>query len=153
MQDAPEFPLVEELLPHRGTMLLVDRVCDFSDDSALVEFTPRADGWYADESGAMSAWIGIELMAQAIAVHVALDKRRYGLPVKMGALLGTRSYRPSQPVFAADQPLLIRAKMLLRDESGMGAYACSIESAGQCLALATLKVYELEDFRRFVQGK
>ena len=69
MQDAPEFPLVEELLPHRGTMLLVDRVCDFSDDSALVEFTPRADGWYADESGAMSAWIGIELMAQAIAVQ------------------------------------------------------------------------------------
>lgn len=72
----------------------------------------RADGWYADESGGdASAWIGIELMAQAIAVHVALDKRRYGLPVKMGALLGTRSYRPSQPVFVVAQPLLIRAKM------------------------------------------
>ena len=97
--------------------------------------------------------VGKSLMAQAIAVHVALDKRRYGLPVKMGALLGTRSYRPSQPVFVVAQPLLIRAKMLLRDESGMGAYDCSIESAGQCLALATLKVYEPEDFRRFVQGK
>ena len=43
-----------------------------SDESLTAHATVRSDAWYADADGAMPAWIGIELMAQAIAAHVAL---------------------------------------------------------------------------------
>ena len=144
---------VEDLLPHRGTMLLLDRVVRFAADTAVAEYAPRADAWYADDSGNLPAWFGIELMAQAVAVHVALTKRSAGLPVKMGVLLGTRIYRADVASFAAGRVLQIRAREIFRDESGLAGYECAIASDGRQLAEAVLKVFEPEDFGLFMQGK
>ena len=150
-------PPISELLPHRATMLLLDRVVDFADDTLVAEYAPRADAWYADagDAGAMPGWIGIELMAQAIAAHVALKKRAAGLPPKMGALLGTRSYRMLRPAlasFAAGRPLRIAVAENFRDASGLAAYDCRIEDSAGELAQALLKVYEPDDFGSFVEG-
>jgi predicted hotdog family 3-hydroxylacyl-ACP dehydratase len=152
MSEADKFPPIEALIPHRGTMLLLDRVIEFTDDLAVAEYAPREAAWYADDTGNMPAWIGIELMAQTIAAHVALLKRRVGMLPKMGALLGTRSYRCSTPCFTAGRTLRIRAVMVLRDSSGLGAYECAIDLDGEVLATAVLKVYEPDDFGLFVQG-
>jgi predicted hotdog family 3-hydroxylacyl-ACP dehydratase len=150
--EADKFPPVEALIPHRGTMLLLDRVIEFTDDLAAAEYAPSGVAWYADDAGNMPAWIGIELMAQTIAAHVALLKRREGLSPKMGALLGTRSYRSTIASFTAGRTLRIQALMVLRDSSGLGAYECAIDLDGEVLATAVLKVYEPEDFGLFVQG-
>lgn len=154
MTDVQDYPAIEALIPHRGTMLLLDRVLEFAGETAVAEYTPGAggDAWYADETGAMPAWMGIELMAQTVAAHVALSKRQQGLPPKMGALLGTRRYESSVASFAAGDALRIRVRLLLRDASGLGAYDCAIERAGVTLATATLKVFEAEDFESFVEG-
>ncbi len=147
-----DFPPIEELLPHRGTMLLLDRVVDFSGDSLAAEYTPQARAWYADDTGSMPGWVGIELMAQAIAAHVALNKRQAGLPPKMGALLGTRSYTMSSLAsFPAGQCLRVHVQESFRDESGLAAYDCRIDGNDQALASATLKVYEPDDFGAFMQ--
>jgi len=151
MSAMTDFPPVEELIPHRGTMLLIDRVIEFSDGIAVADYVPRQDAWYADASGNMPAWIGIELMAQTVAAHVALLRRRDGMAPKMGALLGTRAYRSSATRFAAGGTLCIRAELVLSDPSGLGAYACCIEADGKPLASAVLKVYEPENFERFVE--
>jgi predicted hotdog family 3-hydroxylacyl-ACP dehydratase len=145
-------PPIEEILPHRGTMLLLDRVLDLDAETITAEYTPCKDVWYADASGHMPAWIGIELMAQTIAAHVGLIKRSAGCPPKQGALLGTRRYSATQPAFVAGQPLRIGAKMIYRDTSGLGAYDCSITSGGEEVASATLKVYEPDDFQSFLQA-
>ena len=151
-------PPVTELLPHRAPMLLIDRVVDFGNDALVAEYAPRADAWYADAceaGGAMPGWIGIELMAQAVAAHVALKKRQSGLPPKMGALLGTRSYRMLRPAvasFPAGQTLRIAVAENFRDASGLAAYECRIEDGAGILAQALLKVYEPDDFGSFVQG-
>jgi predicted hotdog family 3-hydroxylacyl-ACP dehydratase len=146
-------PPIEDLLPHRGTMLLLDRVVEFAGDTVVAEYAQRADAWYADGSGNMPGWLGIELMAQAVAAHVALVKRLAGFPGKMGALLGTRAYRASAASFAADRVLEIRAREVFRDESGLAGYECAIAQGGAVLADAVLKVYEPEDFGLFMQGK
>lgn len=146
------FPPIEELLPHRGTMLLLDRVVDFSSEALVAEYSPQPKAWYADDTGSMPGWIGIELMAQAIAAHVALNKRQVGRPLKMGALLGTRSYTMSSPgSFPAGQCLRVHVHESFRDESGLAAYDCRIDSKSQALASATLKVYEPDDFGAFMQ--
>lgn len=153
MPASETLPPIEDLLPHRGTMLLLDRVVEFAGDTVVAEYAPRADAWYADGSGNMPGWLGIELMAQAVAAHVALVKRLAGLPGKMGALLGTRAYRASAASFAADCVLEVRAREVFRDESGLAGYECAIAQGGAVLADAVLKVYEPEDFGRFMQGK
>ena len=143
---------IEDLLPHRGTMLLLDRVTDFAGASAAAEYLPRADAWYADEEGNMPGWIGIELMAQTVAGHVSLQKRAEGLPPRHGALLGTRCYRSAVPSFQAGEMLRICATLLFRDDSGFSAYDCNIARGGEEIASATVKVFEPEDFQSFLQG-
>jgi predicted hotdog family 3-hydroxylacyl-ACP dehydratase len=145
------FPPIEELLLHRGTMLLIDRVLDFDQKVVVVEYSPRRDAWYVDARGNMPAWIGLELMAQTIAVHVSLSKRMQGLQVQLGVLLGTRRFETKTASFAAHSLLHIEAKPLMQDESGLGAYECRILTPDQILAEATLKVYEPEDPAQFLR--
>lgn len=134
-------------------MLLLDRVVDFSGDCLVAEYAPQPTAWYADGAGNMPGWIGIELMAQAVAAHVALKKRLAGLPPKMGALLGTRSYTlaSSSGSFPAGQCLRIHVQESFRDESGLAAYDCRIDGAEHPLASSILKVYEPDDFGTFMQ--
>jgi predicted hotdog family 3-hydroxylacyl-ACP dehydratase len=146
-------PPIEDLLPHRGTMLLLDRVTEFDDGVAAAEYSPRAGAWYAGGDGNMPGWFGIELMAQAVAAHVALVRRRAGLPVRPGVLLGTRGYRCGVASFAAGCVLVIRAREIFRDESGLAGYECRITQEAAVLAEATLKVYEPENFERFRLGQ
>ena len=146
-------PPVEALIPHRGTMRLLDRVIGFEEKSAIAEFTPCSTAWYADAAGGMPAWIGIEAMAQTVAAHVAWSKRQQGLPLKSGVLLGTRRYRATCASFAAGAPLRVRVGAVLSDPSGIGAYDCAIENDEGVLAEAVLKDYEPEDFRELMKAQ
>jgi predicted hotdog family 3-hydroxylacyl-ACP dehydratase len=131
-------------------MLLVERVVAWDAQHAVVAATPQADAWYA-EDGAMPSWIGIELMAQAIAAHVGLVARSHGKPPKAGVLLGTRQYRAREPKFKAGSELLITARMTYRDESGLGSYDSTIMHGDAELARASVNVYEPPDFAAFLQ--
>lgn len=146
------FPAPETLLMHSGDMLLLDRITAFDAECTMTTYRPQAQAWYADQDGNMPAWMGIELMAQTIAAHVGLLKQQQGLPPKQGVLLGTRRYHAHVPAFAADTLLEIKVSVAFRDDSGLGAYDCVINSATGVVAEATLKVYEPEDFQSFLQG-
>ena len=143
---------IEAIIPHRGTMLLIDAVNTFSEDALSARASVRADAWYADADGAMPAWIGIELMAQAIAAHVALLAMRGGGRARPGVLLGSRSYKALQQSFASGAQLLIHATELLRSEEGHGAYECTIHHGDMCCAEAVIKVFQPPDFQSFIEG-
>ena len=143
---------IETIIPHRGTMLLIDAVSTFSEEALSARATVHADAWYADVDGAMPAWIGIELMAQTIAAHVALLAMRGGGRARPGVLLGSRSYRALQPSFAGGAQLLIHATELLRSEEGHGAYECTIHHGDVCCAEAVIKVFQPRDFQSFIEG-
>lgn len=149
------FPPIEELLSHRDNMLLLKEVVAFSETSVTCRSVPDAGAWYAlGEKGDMPAWIGIELMAQAIASHVALLSIHEGRKPRPGALLGTRAYQTSQPFFPAGEPLTVRAHETCKTADGLASYDCALLSpAGEQLASAALTVYEPEDFKQFILGK
>ncbi|SAK86620.1 Beta-hydroxyacyl-(acyl-carrier-protein) dehydratase, FabA/FabZ [Caballeronia calidae] len=146
------FPPIDELIPHRGTMLLMDDVTSCSDDTLTARATVRAGAWYADERGAMPAWIGIELMAQGVAAHVALIAMRAGGRARPGVLLGTRSYQAHVSAFARDARLDIGVREVLRSEEGHGAYECTIDHGGERYADAVIKIYQPHDFQTFIEG-
>jgi predicted hotdog family 3-hydroxylacyl-ACP dehydratase len=143
---------IEAIIPHRGTMLLIDAVTAFDEQTLSARATVHADAWYADAQGAMPAWIGIELMAQSIAAHVALLAMRGGGRARPGVLLGSRSYKALQPAFAAGACLSIRVVELLRSEEGHGAYECTIHHGDVGCAEAVIKVFQPPDFQSFIEG-
>lgn len=145
------YPPIEELLTHRGNMLLLDRVIGFGPDGIRVEAKVDGKAWYADASGAMPAWIGIELMAQAIAAQVGLVARERGLPPRQGLLLGTRSFVARRPAFGENEILVVGAKEVFQETNGLGAFDATIELAGEVVAEATLKVFEPTDFESILE--
>ena len=145
-------PPIEEILPHRHGMLLVERIVSWDAARATVSASPSAAGWYAEADG-MPSRIGIELMAQAIATHVGVTAWERGEPPKKGVLLGARTYRATQPYFAAGSKLTVNAVKAFSDESGMGAYDATIELAGAEVAKARIIVFEPPDFEAFIAAQ
>ncbi len=139
------FPYIEDLLLHRPPNLLVSEVLAWSEDSILAAADIRSGQWYSTSDGAMPAWIGIELMAQAVAAFVGLEARNRGRPAKIGYLLGTREYTCALGAFPAGERVEIGSRLVFRDESGLGAFDCALKLRGETVAEVTLKVYEEPD--------
>ncbi len=151
MNQTLSLPPIEDILLHRDTMLLLDRLLAFNTDAVSAVYTPRGDAWYADAYGNMPAWIGIELMAQSVAAHVGLRKRNIGASPKHGVLLGTQCFVATRPVFSGGQALRVDARRLYGDASGLAAYACTLSVDDEEVASATLKVFEPDDFATLLE--
>jgi len=163
------FPPIADCLPHRGPMLLVDRIVASTDETIRVAARVDGTAWYADEDGAMPAWIGVELMAQTTGAHIGLQALRGIAAARPGVLLGTRRYTMQAPRFAAGRWLVIDAERVLWTEDGHGAYACTIRPvmpdgasgaadtptasqwtpATEVLAEGVIKVFQPADFAAF----
>ena len=63
---ALDAPAVESLVPHRGTMSLLDRVLAVDEEQALAEVDVGPASLFAQADG-VPAWVGIEYMAQTVA--------------------------------------------------------------------------------------
>jgi predicted hotdog family 3-hydroxylacyl-ACP dehydratase len=149
------FPPIDELLPHRGTMQLLSQVLAYADETLSASAQVDGTAWYADADGAMPAWIGIELMAQAIAAHVALRSRLEGKPMQPGVLLGARRLDIAVQAFASDTLLRIDVHETIKVDGGHGAYDCAVRAAAPdspALATAVVKVYQPDNFQQFMQG-
>ncbi|EUJ11576.1 putative 3-hydroxylacyl-(acyl carrier protein) dehydratase [Methylophilaceae bacterium 11] len=159
MKQLKVIPDIADVLLHSGNMRLLDSIVDYDAEFTIAAYTPVLGAWYADQEGNMPAWIGIELMAQAISAHAGLLKYGSTTLPKHGALLGTRSYQAFKPMFVVNQALMIHVTLVYRDISGLGAYDCRIyyqqtladDSAPNLLAKATLKVFEPDNFQQFLQ--
>jgi len=125
------FPAVEQLLPHRGSMLLIDAVLSYEADSIVTRATVSPEG--------MPAWMGLELMAQAAAACAGMEARRGGTAPRRGMLVGCRAYRAASPSFSG--VLRIKASRTASDDSGFSVFDCSVTtSSGETLATGTIQV-------------
>jgi len=142
-------PPIEEILPHRHGMLLVERLVSWDERQATVSAVPSASAWYSEPAG-MPSRIGIELIAQAIGAHVGVVAWSKGEPPKRGVLLGARSFRSQRAHFLAGAALSIQATRAFVDARGMGAYDGSIAFVGAEIAAARVVVYQPPDFEAFL---
>jgi predicted hotdog family 3-hydroxylacyl-ACP dehydratase len=133
-------------------MRLIDEITAVSDETVTVCANVDRNAWYADADGAMPAWLGVELMAQAIAAHVGLIAMRAGGRARPGVLLGASRYEAAAPSFACGARLSIEAKELLKSEQGHGAYECTISIEDRCVGQAVIKVFQPNDFQAFIEG-
>lgn len=138
------YPPAAELLPHQGRAVLIDTVLEDNRDSILVSARVDAANPYFVPDRGLPAWVGIELMAQAIAAHAGLGARRYHKPPRAGMLLGTRRYEAAAAYFPEGAELEVSAARDFGADGGLAACACTILCRGEIMAKATIIIVEID---------
>jgi predicted hotdog family 3-hydroxylacyl-ACP dehydratase len=146
---------IEEYLPHRGRMVLLDRLLEAQSGRALATVTIRADSPFCRE-GQVPAYVGVEYMAQTIGALVGWQAKSVGEAVKTGFLVSVRNYVSQVESFVLGETLFIEAKENWRDEEGLGVMDCAIyhpepgKPGTKEIAKATLMVFQPKDLDAYI---
>lgn len=143
---------IETYVPHRGAMLLIDRLLEAGPTHVVAEVTVPADGLFVQD-GRMPGWVGLEYMAQAISAWSGVGHTEAGREPRLGMLLGTRRYHAHVPDFAAGTVLRIEVNQEFVGDNGLGMFACRILQQGDEVATARLSIYEPEDGESILRGQ
>ncbi len=135
---------VEELVPHRGPMSLLDAIVDYGPDWLHASATPRPGSAFALATG-VPAWVGIEYMAQAASAFAGIEQVQHGAAPSIGLLIGARYYRCMQDHFPFGVTLGVRVRIAMRDADDFAAYDCRLDLGGREIAECTLKAYRPRD--------
>ena len=140
---------VEELVPHRGAMSLLESIDEYGEDWLRANLTPTSTSTFADSHG-IPAWVGLEYMAQAAAAFAGIEQAQRGERASVGLLIGSRYYRSMLEIIPFGTRLVVEARLALRDAEDFAAYDCSLSAQGQRIAECTLKAFRPRDIRPFL---
>lgn len=132
---------IDTLVPHRGAMRLLDRVIEVDEEQAVAEVDVPFDGLFVRD-GAVPAWVGIEYMAQTIALWAGARAVQAGGPPRLGFLLGSRRYEARRAAFPSGVSLRVEARCELIGSNGLGVFDCRIVMDGDTVATARVSVFE-----------
>lgn len=134
---------------HRSPMLLLDRIVSLKPESAVCEWDVRESDEFLVPGSGVPSYIGIEHMAQCIAVHGGACEHAQGFPPPQGLLLGTRHYRCEGPYFLLGNSYQVKCKKLISNPGGMCSFDCNILSADQVVAEARISILQLPRGEKF----
>ena len=149
---------LDDLLPHRPPMVLIDAVEAFDAEArslkARVVITPEQMFFFRGRSGGgVPSWAAIEYMAQASAALVGLWDRMQTpqRPSRPGLLLGTRRLELRLDRFEEGGTYHVTAENAFCD-SDAASFACAImDDDGKEVATATLNAYRPPDIAQFLK--
>ena len=141
-----------EVLPHEGRMLLLDEMLDAGPEHVTCAVTIRSDTMFCDGVNGVPSWVGLEYMAQTACTYSGIEEAREGKRPSIGLLLGSRRYKAEAPYFPIGTTLRVHAELLLRDESDLVAFACTIADGDRVLAHGDVKAYRPKDVFAVVRG-
>jgi predicted hotdog family 3-hydroxylacyl-ACP dehydratase len=140
---------VQQLIPHRGPMCLLDSVVDYGEDWLRARVGIRAGGVFAGPAG-VPGWVGVEYMAQAAGAFAGIEQVQRGETPTIGLLIGARYYRCMLDTFPLGTELDVTARLAMRDDDDFAAYECVIALASREIASCTLKAYRPRDIREWL---
>jgi predicted hotdog family 3-hydroxylacyl-ACP dehydratase len=142
---------LEAYLPHRGRMVLLDKVLEAETGHIVCAVTIRPDSPFCRE-GRVAAHVGIEYMAQAVGALVGWQSLRAGEAVKTGFLVSARKYTSHVDEFPTGATLRVEARENWRDAEGLGVMDCAIHYPGieEIAAEATLMVFQPKDLQAYI---
>ena len=151
-RDTRDYLPIIDYLPHRGQMVLLDRVLEASGERILCALDLREDSPFC-RGGRVPAYVGIEYMAQAAGALMGWHARNQGGLPKIGFLTSVRKFvfTGGAEGFAAGATFTVEARELLRDDdNGLGVMACAIyHPDGVPVAKAQLSAYVPKDLGIF----
>jgi predicted hotdog family 3-hydroxylacyl-ACP dehydratase len=119
---------IAELIPHSGSMILLDKILEFDEHSLSAELVVRDDALLGNNKK-VPALVGIEYMAQTIAAYAGIQSKKLGEPINLGFLLGTRRYTSNIDSFDIGTVLTIKITRIINDDK-LGVFDCKIYGTG-----------------------
>ena len=137
-----EMPRIEELIPHKPPMILLDDVLSHADDATVCRVRIGPTSPFVRSDGAVPSWVALEYMAQCTAAHAGLRARDGGRPVRPGFLLGSRKVVLHEARFRAGQELAVSAREAWTDGE-LASFECSVSdrASGAMLVECALVAY------------
>ena len=109
--------LVGELVPHKGKMLLLDRVRDYDlkENSITTEIDiTRNNMFYEEELGGVPAWVAFEYMAQSVSALSGICGRTRDEKPKTGFIMSVNGFKADIPVFIQGETVVIIVQEKIR---------------------------------------
>jgi predicted hotdog family 3-hydroxylacyl-ACP dehydratase len=134
---------IEDLIPHRGRMKLVDEIIEI-DDQAAKTLSVVTEHWPVDDANRLDAVILIELVAQTAGVHEGWKALRKGKPGgTKGWLVGIKNADFLVESVPLQARLITTARTLYALES-YAVFVGTVEMDSQLLARVELQVFREE---------
>lgn len=137
------FPAPSMLVPHRDQALLLESIDDARADGLVASLILR---------DTMPAWMGPEIMAQAVSAFATWREGRPYRP-KPGLLLGVRRYLSQSARFEAGAHLVVGVRESTRDDAGRAVFDSTISADGTPVAQGMLTVFQPEDLLDTLAGQ
>jgi predicted hotdog family 3-hydroxylacyl-ACP dehydratase len=142
------FP-IDELVPHSGDMSFLDAVVDSSPEflSAIAQVHDN-NPFLIDE--AISAWVGVEFMAQGIAAWAGIQAKRSNEPIRAGFLVGTRKFECNRAKIVLSTKFDIYVEKIMEAANGLSGFSCTL-SGEYLYAKANINVFQPQDIELFMK--
>lgn len=131
---------LEDVLLHRGSMLLLDSLISHHPERLSAAVHVSADSSFFLAPHGVPAWIAIEYMAQAIAALGGLNALGRGEPVPLGLLIGSQKFHSSCGYLPSGVELTVEVVENVAATYGLGAFEGRVFGAGVEIS-ARLSVY------------
>ena len=146
-----DYPQVDQLVPHRRPMQLVDRLVSEVGDVTRAEHRIGPDHVFLVPGKGVPTYVGFEMMAQSICATDGLKRWRSGRPASLGFLLGCRKFTASRDWLAVGETLVMECWQLLEGEAA--SYECRLlDSDGGQISTAVVNVFQPSDIQAYLSG-
>jgi len=141
---------LDELMSHKRTMRLIDRVISHDDKNIVAEVTINSNTTFF-KKGVIPSWVGVEYAAQAVAAFSGICAKEKNEKNRVGFLLSCRRYKCTQSEFILGDVIEVHATEEFNDDN-MGGYNCALYIRGAEVATVTLSAYIPDNINDMVTG-
>jgi predicted hotdog family 3-hydroxylacyl-ACP dehydratase len=134
---------IEDLIPHRDRMKLVDEILEIDDQTARTSSTVTED-WPLDESGLLNPLILVELVAQTSGVHEGWKAQREGKAGTGGWLVGIKKADFFTDAIAPGARLTTTVRTLYALQT-YAVFSGTVQAGSEILARVELQVFRTEE--------
>ena len=139
--------LVSELVPHKGKMLLLDRVQSYSIETVTITTEidiSRDSFFYEEELGGVPAWVAFEYMDQSISALSGIYGRSKGEKPKVGFIMSVSGFKADVPVFKEGETVVVHVLENIRMDKAV-TFEGSATVNGTLAVTAKLNTVEVDD--------
>tara|TARA_R110000772_G_scaffold58136_2_gene131632 strand:- start:1721 stop:2170 length:450 start_codon:yes stop_codon:yes gene_type:complete len=141
---------LRDFVPHSGDMSLLDHVIDYGEGWLHASVLITEHSIFIEDRG-VSATVGIEYLAQAVAAYSGSKMRRTGEKPKLGFLLGIRRYESSIDYFPIGSRITLEVELEMEADNGLHVFQGCLKGNG-FEASARLNVFQPADADEFLNG-
>lgn len=134
---------LDDFIPHRGPLRLVDALGEVGQDEAVVHARVRSD-WPLVEDGKADPLVLIEVVAQAAAVLAGWRKRHQERQGGRGWLVGVRRTELACADLPVGTPLTVRVRVDYQLQE-YAVFQGQVDSGGRSLATVEVQTFKPDD--------